>query len=184
MLLLKLNIVLLKKELSTSWSLLLHPCYLEVWTLGHQDSQFFRKETQSASNFDISQEQKKTVQCVGQIWSFIKCSIPIQPWLSTKTYISGTQRGINTLSYSSILCLFECATNIILPILDIRISVLRPSVTLMVPPTPPPWILKRGGLQSSGQKIISSIGKAKRIQKKISAKKERIKKGKNDFWIF
>ena len=34
-----------------------------------------------------------------------------------------------------------------------------PPVTLRVPP----WILKRGELESSGQKIISSIGKIKRI---------------------
>ena len=27
----------------------------------------------------------------------------------------------------------------------------------------PPWILKRGGLESSGQKLISSFGKTKRI---------------------
>ena len=34
------------------------------------------------------------------------------------------------------------------------------SVRLRVPP---PWILKRGGVESSGRRLISSIGKSKRI---------------------
>ena len=47
------------------------------------------------------------------------------------------------------------------PILDTRISVHRPpSVTLR---GTPPWILKRGGPESSGQQLISSIGKTKII---------------------
>ena len=50
------------------------------------------------------------------------------------------------------------------PILDTRISV-RPSsacpscITLRVPP----WILKGAGMDSSGQRLISSIGKTKRL---------------------
>ena len=34
----------------------------------------------------------------------------------------------------------------------------------------PPWILKGSGLESSGQRLISSIGQTKRITKKIRAK--------------
>ena len=50
---------------------------------------------------------------------------------------------------------------ILYPILDTRISfvLLRPSVTLRVPP----WILKRGWVESAGQRLISSIGKTERI---------------------
>ena len=61
--------------------------------------------------------------------------------------------------------LYSVFVYLIHPILDTRISihpdfsVLVPSVTLRVPP----WILKRGGLGSSGQRLISSIGKNKRI---------------------
>ena len=29
--------------------------------------------------------------------------------------------------------------------------------------TPPPWILKRGGLESSGQRLMASNGKTNRI---------------------
>ena len=48
----------------------------------------------------------------------------------------------------------EC---LIYTILDTRISVLRHAQGT------PPWILKRGGLESSGRKLISSFGKTKRI---------------------
>ena len=52
------------------------------------------------------------------------------------------------------------------PILGTRISVrlsglLRPSTSRSG--DPPPWILKRARLESSGQRLISSIGKTKRI---------------------
>ena len=43
-------------------------------------------------------------------------------------------------------------------IIDMKITV-RSSVTLVLPP----WILKRGGLESSGRILISSNGKTKRI---------------------
>ena len=46
------------------------------------------------------------------------------------------------------------------PILDTRIFVQTPCVMLRGPP----WILKRAGLESSGQRLISSIGKTKRIE--------------------
>ena len=46
----------------------------------------------------------------------------------------------------------------IYPILDTRISSVRLSRS-----DHPPWILKRGGLESSGQRLISSIGKTKGI---------------------
>ena len=62
------------------------------------------------------------------------------------------------------------------PILDTRIFV-RACITLR----PPPWILKWGGLESSGQRLIASIGKTKRIAF-FSAKKNKLKKhGKEAF---
>ena len=48
------------------------------------------------------------------------------------------------------------------PILDTRISVLRPSPYRSQYP-PPLWILKRGGLESSGLMLIYLDGKTKII---------------------
>ena len=64
----------------------------------------------------------------------------------------------------------QCPSNIpgtlLNPKLDTRISVcpsvFHQSVTLRLPP----WILKMGGLESSGWRKISSNGKTKRIAKK------------------
>ena len=51
------------------------------------------------------------------------------------------------------------------PISDMRISFLRLSSVHLPSRSedPPPWILKQAGLESSGQRLISSIGKTKRI---------------------
>ena len=49
------------------------------------------------------------------------------------------------------------------PLLDTRISVLCPPSFFVTLRRPPPWILKRAGLESSDQGLISSIGKAKII---------------------
>ena len=47
----------------------------------------------------------------------------------------------------------------------------------------PPWIMKRGGLESSGQRLISSIGKTNRIEF-FSVGKKKLKKKirKSDFF--
>ena len=57
---------------------------------------------------------------------------------------------------------------ILYPILDTRISFIRPAPSRS---GDPPWILKRGVLESSGQRLISSIGKTKRIASLFFGKK-------------
>ena len=60
----------------------------------------------------------------------------------------------------------------------IRKEKYRPATTPAAPMSRsgyPPWILKRGGVESSGRRLISSIGKTKRIafffcKKKIFSK--------------
>ena len=56
------------------------------------------------------------------------------------------------------------------PKLDARISFVRPFVC-MSRSYYPPWILKRAGLESSGRRLISSIGKTKIIAFFFLAKK-------------
>ena len=69
------------------------------------------------------------------------------------------------------------------PLFDTRISV-RPGFRLRNAQGPPPWIVKRGGLESSGRGLISSIGKTKRIEFFGKKKKKLLKDflfKKNDF---
>ena len=64
----------------------------------------------------------------------------------------------------------------------IRKEKYRPATTTPTPATAvshsgdPPWILKQAGLESSGQRLISSIGKTKRIAFLFFRKKKKIKK--------
>ena len=67
------------------------------------------------------------------------------------------------------------------PILDMRISVLRPDFVLPNAQGTP-WNLKRGGLESSGQRLISLIGKTKSIAFFLAKNLE--KKDILGFWRF
>ena len=65
------------------------------------------------------------------------------------------------------------------PILNRRISV-RPSVLRPLSHSDhPPWIMKRGGLESSGWRLISAIGNTKRIA--MFSEEKKILKKKSDF---
>ena len=50
------------------------------------------------------------------------------------------------------------------PILERRSTILLLLLLCMSRSGYPPWILKRGGLESSGRRLISSIGKIKRVE--------------------
>ena len=83
----------------------------------------------------------------------------------SKGFMTGCSVSVAKTNCSTTLLLQSFPATTHYPVLsNIRHNDFRaPSVRRNAQGTPPPWILKRGGLESCGQRLISSIGKTKII---------------------